>query len=577
MNPALPAELLTTVAEQSGFRVTGRYEEVDKLCHAFEAQFTGRVKCFSFGMTPGGRPLWALAASNDGLLTWAQNRAKKRPVILAQGGIHAGEIEGKDAGFLVLRELLGTPAGAKAALGQFTLLFVPVFSPDGHERFGRWNRPNQNGPEEMGWRTTAQNYNLNRDYMKADAPEMQAMQRLLNVWNPIVYIDLHATDGAQFEHDVALLSEPREGGDREVAALADRIRDAIVQRISTQGSLPLTFYPAFNVGDDPASGVNVTPSPPRFSTGYWGLSNRVALLVETHSWKDYPTRVRVTANILRALFELAAAGGQDWQLTASRADERATKLGGTSYPLSFDVTDEVRWFDFRGYAYERTPSSVSGALMTRYDLKRPQVWRMPIRDKVRVIEQARAPRSGYLLPRAVAIWLVPKLQAHGIHTEPLAESAMPATVQVWRASGVTQGAQTFEGRPTFDLKGAWNDEQVQPSGGMVFVPIAQPKARLVLALLEPEAPDSYAAWGAFATAFEKKEYMEPYVAEQVAREMLAKDPALRKEFEAKLASDAAFAADADARLEFFYRRHPSWDEWYNAYPIFRLDRPVASR
>ena len=89
-------------------------------------------------------------------------------------------------------------------LGASPFVFVPVFNVDGHERFGRNNRPNQLGPEEMGWRVTAQNLNLNRDYVKADAPEMQAMLRLLNEWDPIVYVDLHVTDGAKFQHDVSV-------------------------------------------------------------------------------------------------------------------------------------------------------------------------------------------------------------------------------------------------------------------------------------------------------------------------------------------------------------------------------------
>lgn len=564
--PAFAADPLTTTAEQSGFRTTGRYDEVDRLCHAFEKRYADRVQCFSFGTTPGGRPIWALAASDDGTVTARQVREKRRLVILAQGGIHAGEIDGKDAGFLVLREFLDAPRGPTSPLANATLLFVPVFSPDGHERFGKWNRPNQNGPEEMGWRTTAQNYNLNRDYTKADAPEMQAMLRLLNEWDPFVYVDLHATDGAQFEHDVAILSEPREYGDREVAILTDKIRDELIDRLTRQGSLPLPWYPLFRNNDEPTSGADVTPSPARFSTGYWGLSNRVALLVETHSWKDYPTRVRITANILRALFDMAETGAPGWQITAQRADERAVHLGGTTYPLAFDVTDDVRWFDFRGYAYERKPSEVSGALMTRYDTTKPAIWRMPIHDTVRVTRSTTVPRRGYLIPPAVASWLVPKLGNHGITVQPAKQ--LPKTAQVWRASEFSVNPGTFEGHSTFDLKGAWKEEPVSLPRGTLFVPIAQAKSRLVLALLEPDAPDSYASWGFFATSFEKKEYMEPYVAEEVAREML-KDPAVRKEFDAKVKSDAKFAADPEARLEFFYRRHSSWDSEYARYPVVR--------
>jgi len=125
----------------------------------------------------------ALVASRSGALTPEEARRRDLPVLLLQGGIHAGEIDGKDAGFVALRELLEDRV-APGALKAFVLVFVPVFNIDGHERFGPWNRPNQVGPQEMGWRATAQNLNLNRDYAKADAPEMRAMLRLLNSWIP---------------------------------------------------------------------------------------------------------------------------------------------------------------------------------------------------------------------------------------------------------------------------------------------------------------------------------------------------------------------------------------------------------
>src|SRR5436190_8789900 len=171
-------ETLTTAAERSQFRSTGRYPEVLQLCAAFEKAHPGVVRCVTFGRTPESRPMVALVASRTGALTGEEARRRKIPVVLVQGGIHAGEIDGKDAGFLALREILDGRA-AKGSLEKSVLVFVPVFNVDGHERFGRWNRPNQRGPEEMGWRTTAQNFNLNRDYVKADSPEMQEMLRLV--------------------------------------------------------------------------------------------------------------------------------------------------------------------------------------------------------------------------------------------------------------------------------------------------------------------------------------------------------------------------------------------------------------
>ena len=164
---------LTTAAERSGFIQTGRYEEVLSLCDAFAKRYPRAVRCISFGTSPEGRQMKALVASTSGALTADQAWRRGLPVVLIQGGIHSGEIDGKDAGFLALRQVLEGKAAA-GALDKLVWVFVPVFSVDGHERFGAWNRPNKRGPQEMGWRNTAQNFNLNRDYLKADAPEMQA-------------------------------------------------------------------------------------------------------------------------------------------------------------------------------------------------------------------------------------------------------------------------------------------------------------------------------------------------------------------------------------------------------------------
>ena len=220
--PCFAAEL-STVSERSGFTKTGRYDEVIALCDAFAKAYPDAVRCDRFGTTPEGRPMQLLVVSKSGAMTPEQARERGLPVLLVQGGIHAGEIDGKDAGFLLLRELLDGSA-APGALDKLVLLFVPVFNVDGHERFGRWNRPNQRGPEEMGWRTTAQNYNLNRDYMKADAPEMQAMLRLVDAWDPIVTMDLHVTDGAKFEHDVSITGEPVNSGDPELRRAGRALR-----------------------------------------------------------------------------------------------------------------------------------------------------------------------------------------------------------------------------------------------------------------------------------------------------------------------------------------------------------------
>ena len=408
---ATPNADLVTESERSGFVRTGRFEETIALCHAFAKAYPDAVRCTQFGTTPEGRPMLALIVTRTGALTPEAARAKGLPVLLVQGGIHAGEIDGKDAGFQALRQVLDGEQ-AKGALDKQVLVFVPVFNIDGHERFGAWNRPNQRGPEQMGWRTTAQNYNLNRDYVKADAPEMQAMLRLVDAWDPIAYIDLHVTDGAKFEQDVAVQVEPVHAGDAALQAAGRAFRDGVIADIAKTGSLPVAFYPSFVEGDNPASGFVDGVSPPRFSTGYFLLRNRFGMLVETHSWRPYKHRVKTTHDIVLSVMQHVAGEGAEWMRIAKAAD--AADLAGQPVPLDYQATDKVRTVDFRGYAYTRTPSEVSGALMTHYDETKPQLWKLPLRDEIvpgRVVD---APRAGYIVPAAHAAWVGEKLKLHGV-------------------------------------------------------------------------------------------------------------------------------------------------------------------
>ena len=564
-----PSEALETISERSGFRVTGRYDEVERLCAQFAKAFPGSVRSFEFGRTPEGRPMLALAVSKSGALTPDDARERGVPVMLAQGGIHAGEIDGKDAGFLAIREMLEDKS-AKNPLNSFVFVFVPVFNVDGHERFGRNNRPNQNGPEEMGWRVTAQNINLNRDYTKTDAPEMQSMLRLLDAWDPVLYVDLHVTDGAQFEVDVSNNLEPMRTGDAEMQAGGKALMKELNDTLASQGSHPIDFYPNLRESDNPASGFDVSNYPPRFSTGYWATRNRYSLLVETHSWKDYPTRVRVTHNILMKLSDMMGKQGKSWHALAKAADSRAEKLGGQDFALDYDVAPHTVMIDYRGYAYTREPSAISGGLVTQYDPTKPQIWHIPYRDTLVPKLSVRAPRGGYVIPAAYAAWMGERLSIHGIRFERLDRATRGAAVEAFRATKAEFATRPFEGHFTAKLTGEWKAEKRDIPAGSLVVPIAQPKARLVMTLLEPQGADSYAGWGFFNIAFEQKEYMEAYVAEDVAREMLARNPALATEFKQKLATDSAFARDPQARLDFFYQRHASYDEQLNLYPVLRI-------
>jgi hypothetical protein len=567
------ADRLLTIAEKTGFRQTGRSDEVVRLCEAYAGAWPHEVRIVEFGRSAEDRPMLALVV--------CARDPDSVPMLMIQAGIHPGESDGKDAGFIALRELLSA-AAAPGVLRKIALLFVPAFNVDGHERFGPWNRPNQNGPEQTGWRTTAHNLNLNRDYTKADTPEMQAMLGLIKEWDPLVLADLHVTDGADFEPDISIQVEPIQQGDPNLYGSGRMLRDALIDRLAAEGSLPLPFYPDLARADDPSSGFLLSVYSPRFSTGYLPTRNRFTVLVETHSWKDYATRVRVTRNTIVALAQLVAEHGCAWRETARRADRDSAGLIGAQIPLDYSSgwreTGKAEaatpagaaghTIDFRGYAYTRAVSPISGVPVTTYDPKTPQIWRVPLRDQVAPSLLVTVPRA-YVVPPAYAALIAAKFELHGIVFQRAGGAIRKAELEAFRATKASFSAAPFEGRFRAQFDGAWRAEPADIAAGALIVPTSQPLARLVVALLEPQAPDSLAAWGFFNAHFEQKEYMEGYVAEQIAREMLDRDPALAKEFEQKLAADSGFARDPAARLEFFLRRHPSWDPHYNLYPIYR--------
>ena len=558
---------LATTAEKTGFERTGRYAEAMRLCKDLERTHPRRARCFTYGTTPEGRELVALAASADGVTRPLAARTKERPVVLFQGGIHAGEIDGKDAGFMVLRELLASADGGP--LAKVTAVFVPVVNPDGHERFGPNERPNQRGPLETGWRTTAQNLNLNRDYAKADAPETRALLALLSEWDPIAYADLHVTDGAQFEHDLAVLVEPRVGYDPALRAVGKAISDALVARLAAKGHLPLDFYPSFVEDGRPESGFARGVPPPRFANGYWAARNRFGILLETHSWRRYGERVRATADFVRALLDLAAERGADWTAAAARADRAAPALAGTEVVLASTADGPATPLRFRGYAFDRAESPALGRPVVRYDESRPLVWEVPLVEGQRPTATATLPKGGWIVPGAHAARLAERLRLHGVLFSRLDGARRGAAVETFRAREARFSPAPSEGRQTVEVAGAWAPETRDLAAGALWVPAAQARALLAAHLLEPSGPDSFLAWGEFNAAFEKKEYVEDYVLDAFARERLERDPAVRDAFARRLAEDPAFAKDPQARLEHFHRLHPSWDEAYRLYPVLR--------
>jgi hypothetical protein len=295
----------TTEFERSNGRRTLTYAETVSYCQRLD-KASKWIRYESFGQSGEGRALPVLIVDKDGDFSAEKTHKRGKAIVFVQAGIHSGEIDGKDAGLILIREMAITRE-REELLDHVTLVFIPIYNVDGHEHVAPYNRVNQDGPENAGFRANATFLNLNRDYMKADAPETRAWLSLWNRWSPDFFVDCHVTNGADYPYVVTYLMEVFENADPGVAAWS---RDDFAPRLETgmrASGFPLMHFVDFRDPHDPKSGIRTWASTPRFSTGYVALANRPALLVETHMLKDYATRVRGTHAILRHTLEIVGS------------------------------------------------------------------------------------------------------------------------------------------------------------------------------------------------------------------------------------------------------------------------------
>ncbi len=568
-----------TKAEATDYEETPRYNETMAYCRRL-AGASPFIHIEELGRSPEGREIVALVVSLDKAFTPGAARATGKEIVLVNACIHAGECEGKDAGLALIRDLLiKEEYKTSGLLDHAILIFVPIHSVDGHERFSPYGRINQNGPAEMGWRTTAQNYNLNRDWLKADAPETRAMLNLFRRWMPDLFIDLHNTDGADYQYDITYTLERHGNEPDSIHAWQTEAFDGrIFPALEKQGH-KIAPYLVLKTPDKPEDGFTDGVASPRLSTGYVALWNRPALLVETHMLKDYRTRVVATYDILKAvLAEFTHAPGK-LRAAVAGADRDAVTAGKAAYdparrlPVDFKSGPGSVPFEFLGVEAHREVSAVSASIWTQYDPAKPVTFTVPYYNEVQVAKEV-CPPVGYVIPAAWTV-VIERLRAHGLAFTTL-DKPLTCEVETYRFESAEWQPRPFENHHLIkEMKFAPVRRQETFPAGSAVVWLDQPGARVAMHLLEPDAPDSLLRWGYLDAIFEPKEYSEERVMEAMAREMMARDPKLKEEFEKKVAGDAAFAGSAHLRLEWFYERTPFFDQRLNVYPIGRiLDRAV---
>jgi len=563
-----------TVFEKSGFVSTASYEETMKYFQMLDEN-SDFADLFDFGISPQLREMKCLFVSKENRSSIEFNlsngmKPTQRPLVLIINGIHSGEIEGKDASKLLLREILITKE-KEYLLDSLNLLVIPIFSVDGHERKSKYNRINQNGPEEMGWRTTALNINLNRDWMKADAAEMQAMLILIQTWLPDFIIDSHTTNGADYQYEVTYQVEKYQNIFPEISDfLKSKFVPFLTSNVEKKG-FPIFDYVALKEWDKGLeSGLVDWVTPPRLSTGYFALQNRPSLLIETHMLKPYKNRVYSTKAVLESTLDFIFLNSTELSILNQKADQLTIKkycFDSDYFPIKFKSLDKYDEVEFKGVEYYKQFSEISGSEKIVYTDK-PKNYNLKFYRYHQTVDSVKVPKF-YIVP-VEYYELIKRMELHGIEFSTL-KADTTLTVKRYKLNKIKFAERPYESRfiPSFEMEEYY--VTVNLPKGTFLIPTEQRTLRILVHLLEPKSDDSFIKWGFMNSIFEQKEYFESYVMEKVAEEMLKNDKKLKEEFENKLNSDEAFRNSPFQRLNFFYQRSPYWDKKLNVYPIMKID------
>jgi Zinc carboxypeptidase len=565
----VPGDWLTP-AEAAGFEATPDYAETMAFLRRLAARLP-EMRLATFGRSAAGRPLPLVIVSRDRAFTPAAARRLARPVVLIQNGIHPGEIDGKDACLMILRDLaLGR---RRELLDAATLLVVPIYNADGHERISPYNRPNQDGPHRgMGFRTTAGGLDLNRDYVKVSSPEAQAMVGLIAAWRPHLFVDDHVTDGV--DHDWVLTWSWTEAPQLPAPVDAWMRAHLPAALAATERAGHRTGpYVDLKSATDPAQGFSSWVGEPRFSSGYLPLRNRPAVLVETLSYKPYAERVLATRDFLLALLAEVGRDPAGLRRAVDQAEAATVAAGKPQAPpsdvvLNFEespVADRIR---LPLYATDLATSQVTGQPLLRYRRGEVREIEVPWYHRSRPTLTLPRPRGYLVLPGWPQI--EERLRLQRLRVEQI-EEPLEIEVETMRLGPPKLAATPYQGLTRATAEVARRSERRRLPAGTLWVPADQPDFALAVQLLEPEAGDSLVSWGLLSTIWERKEYVSPWVLEDQATELL-RDPAVAAEWQRALA-DPKLAADPQARYLWWFRRTPYWDETVGLLPCFRLLAP----
>ncbi|MCF8213042.1 MAG: hypothetical protein K9I86_04025 [Cryomorphaceae bacterium] len=557
------AQAFETVFERSLGQESPTYLEMMDYYRTLSAAYPGVMKLVELGESDANYPLHALMLSLEGDFDRDQWEAKGSLVVLINNGIHPGEPDGIDASMMLVRD---AAMGRQKLPANTVLVVIPCFNIGGMLQRSPYHRVDQEGPREFGARGNSQNLDLNRDFMKADAAETRSLIRAIEWVNPLVLIDNHVSNGADYQHVMTLLSTQSEKlGGAMGRLLREELEPEAYRRMKDAG-FPMVPY-VNHWGTTPEKGWDAYLEGPRYLSGYGAVRNIYSFVPETHMLKPFADRVRATYALNVALIETFAKHRE----AAAEAVEaqRKAEAAAVRLPVAWTIdTTQVNRVPFLGYQRGTKPSEVSGQPRLFYDRSKPFSMDVAYRDVAVANQWADIPEA-YIIPRGwTEAWS--RLTAHGISYRELTRDTT-LRVEVTYIEGYKASPQPYEGHFTLrEIKTRRDTLEVQFLAGDYLVPANQSHRRYLAEALEADAPDGLLGWGFFNAVLQQKEGFSGYAFEDTAAKLLRERPALRAALEAKKASDADFAGDGDAQLNWLFKQTEYYELRHRRYPVYKL-------
>ena len=551
-----PYELSRGTESATYFEAIEHYRALDRKYPTIDLQ--------TAGPTDTDYPLHVVYYSADGRFEPREWTRQNKIVILINNGIHPGEPDGIDASMMLMRDA----AMRKVRVpDNVVLAVVPVFNIGGALNRGSYSRANQNGPRGYGFRGSAQNLDLNRDFIKLDAKETQSLVRLFHRLDPDIFIDNHVSNGADYQHVMTLLTvHPKKQGYYMGKYLQNQMEPSIYAAMKERG---YDLVPYVNHwGHTPDKGWQQFYEPPRFASGFAALFRTFAFVPETHMLKPYSQRVEATYALMQTFIAYAGANAEEIK-QVRKMDEVVWKERAEftlDWAVDTSLTSEI---EFKGYEGKYKPSKVSGLPRLYYDTTKPYTKTIPFYNKFKPSLTVMAPRA-YVLPQG---WqkVVDRLRWNGVEMHKLQRDTT-MHVMVYRIADYETTSRPYEGHYLHSkVKVIKRLEQVRLLKGDYIIPANQSARRYIIETLEPNAPDAFFAWNFFDAVLQQKEHFSDYIFEDEAAEMLKRDSELRKKLEARKKADPAFAKDGRAQLDFIYRNSPYYEPEHMRYPVFRIE------